>query len=73
MFSIKSTHDAGIATMKCNPENKTTTDFLVGNENETNSHEINSIECKTSCVSGIEEMEINQWGDGKHVKKNCEG
>ena len=55
VFPIEAVYDASLVMMKHNPENKTTTDFLVGNANEMKLHEINSIECKTRCVSRTEE------------------
>ena len=54
--------------MKHDLENKTTTDFLVGNANEMNLYGINSIECKTRSVCREKYREINKWGESKHTK-----
>ena len=54
VFPIEAVCDAGVLMMKHDPENKTTTDFLVVNANEMNLYEINSIECETRCMSRIE-------------------
>ena len=56
--------------MKKSRENKTATDFLVGIKNENNDEEIDSIECKTRCVSRTEEREIMGCGDKKHISIN---
>ena len=68
---IEAVWDTGVVMMKHNQENITTTDFLVGNTNEMHLHEINSIECKTRRANRKEETKIDQWGDSKYIKINC--
>ena len=69
-FPIEFAHDAIIAIIKLNQQNKTTTDCLTGNLDEVNFHEINFIECKTRCMSKTEERETNQWGNNECTKFN---
>ena len=70
VLPIEAAYDSSVVVMKHNQENKTTKDFLVGNTNEMNLHEIYSIECKSRCASRNEEREINKWDDSKHMKIN---
>ena len=53
--SIEAVFNTRVVTVQKSRENKTTTDFLVGIKNENNAEEINSIKCKTRCVSRTEE------------------